>query len=39
MTKAIRIYEYGGPEALRWEEVSIGAPGPGKSASGIPPSG
>ena len=30
MPKAIRIHEYGGPEALRWEEVEVGAPGPGQ---------
>ncbi len=30
MTKAIRIHEHGGPEALRWEDVEIGAPGPGQ---------
>ena len=30
MPKAIRIHQYGGPEALRWEEVEVGAPGPGQ---------
>ncbi len=30
MTKAIRIHEPGGPEVLRWEEVSVGDPGPGE---------
>ncbi|MCB1519176.1 MAG: quinone oxidoreductase [Hyphomicrobiaceae bacterium] len=30
MTHAIRIHEYGGPEALRWEEHAVGAPGPGE---------
>ena len=30
MSKAIRIHEYGGPEVLRWEEVEVGAPGPGQ---------
>jgi len=30
MPKAIRIHEYGGPEVLRWEEVEVGAPGPGQ---------
>ncbi|MDG4551184.1 MAG: quinone oxidoreductase [Candidatus Contendobacter sp.] len=30
MSKAIRIHQYGGPEALRWEEVEVGEPGPGQ---------
>jgi NADPH:quinone reductase len=30
MPHAIRIYETGGPEKLRWEEVEVGAPGPGQ---------
>ena len=30
MTHAIRIHNYGGPEALKWEEVSVGAPGAGQ---------
>ena len=30
MTKAIRIHEPGGPEALRWEDVEVGAPGRGE---------
>lgn len=30
MSKAIRIYETGGPEVLRWEEVTINSPGPGE---------
>ncbi len=30
MTRAIRIHETGGPEALRWEDVDVGAPGPGE---------
>ncbi len=30
MTKAIRIHETGGPEVLRWEDVEVGAPGPGQ---------
>ena len=30
MSKAIRIHHYGGPEALCWEEVEIGNPGPGQ---------
>lgn len=29
MVHAIRIHEYGGPEALRWDEVHVGEPGPG----------
>ena len=28
MTHAIRIHEQGGPELMKWEEVSVGAPGP-----------
>ena len=30
MSYAIRIHEHGGPETLRWEEVQVGAPGPGE---------
>src|SRR3990170_7384127 len=30
MTHAIRVHAYGGPEALKWEEVEIGQPGPGE---------
>jgi len=30
MTHAIRIHETGGPEVLKWEEVDVGAPGPGQ---------
>jgi NADPH2:quinone reductase len=30
MSKAIRLYETGGPEVMRWEEVEIGSPGPGE---------
>jgi NADPH:quinone reductase len=30
MPYAIRIHENGGPEKLRWEEVEVGAPGPGE---------
>jgi len=30
MSHAIRIYETGGPEVLRWEEVDVGDPGPGE---------
>ena len=31
MTKAIRMYETGGPEVLRWEDFDPGAPGPGEA--------
>lgn len=30
MTKAIRVHAYGGPEVLTWEDVAVGAPGPGQ---------
>lgn len=30
MTKAIRIHETGGPEALKWEDVEVGNPGEGE---------
>src|SRR6056297_393928 len=30
MVKAIRIHEQGGPEKLIWEDVDVGAPGPGE---------
>ncbi len=30
MTKAIRIHENGGPDVMRWEDVEVGAPGPGQ---------
>jgi len=30
MPHAIRIYETGGPEKMRWEEVQVGDPGPGE---------
>jgi len=30
MSKAIRVFETGGPEVLRWEEVEVGAPGRGE---------
>ena len=30
MTHAIRIHETGSPDVLRWEEVSVGDPGPGQ---------
>ena len=29
--KAIRVHEAGGPEVLRWEDVSVGEPGPGEA--------
>lgn len=28
MTHAIRIHAFGGPEAMKWEEVTVGAPAP-----------
>jgi len=31
MTKAIRIHEHGGPEVLRYEDVTVGRPGPGEA--------
>ncbi|NTS33912.1 quinone oxidoreductase [Phyllobacterium sp. BT25] len=30
MVKAVRIHQTGGPEALTYEDVSVGAPGPGE---------
>jgi NADPH2:quinone reductase len=30
MSSAIRIHEVGGPEVLKWEEVTVGDPGPGE---------
>ncbi|MFX0578289.1 quinone oxidoreductase family protein [Nocardia nepalensis] len=30
MAHAVRFYETGGPGVLRWEEVEVGAPGPGE---------
>lgn len=30
MPNAIRIHQFGGPEVLEWEEVEVGAPGPGQ---------
>ncbi|MEM7619668.1 MAG: quinone oxidoreductase [Pseudomonadota bacterium] len=30
MPKAVRIHEYGGPDVMRFEDVEIGAPGPGE---------
>jgi NADPH2:quinone reductase len=29
--KAIRVHEPGGPEVLRWEDVTVGDPGPGEA--------
>ena len=31
MTHAIRFYQTGGPDVLKWEEVELGAPGPGEA--------
>jgi len=31
MAHAIRMHETGGPEVLRWEEVTVGMPGPGQA--------
>ena len=30
MPKAIRIRRTGGPDAMRWEDVEVGTPGPGE---------
>ena len=30
MPKAIKIYEHGGPEVLKWEDVSVSNPGKGE---------
>ena len=30
MAKAVRFYESGGPEVLRYEDVDVGDPGPGQ---------
>ncbi len=30
MPKAIRIHETGGPDAMKWEQVEVGNPGPGQ---------
>ena len=30
MPKAIRIHQAGGPDAMQWEDVEVGAPGPGE---------
>src|ERR671927_415773 len=31
MVKAIVVHEPGGPEVLKWEDVEVGAPGPGEA--------
>jgi NADPH2:quinone reductase len=31
MAKAVRFYETGGPEVLRYEDVEVGEPGPGQA--------
>ena len=31
MTKAIRMYEIGGPEVMRWEDIDPGSPEPGEA--------
>src|SRR2546421_8183278 len=31
MPRAIRLYQTGGPEVLRWEEVDVGEPGEGQA--------
>jgi NADPH2:quinone reductase len=31
MAKAVRFYEVGGPEVLRYEDVAVGEPGPGEA--------
>jgi NADPH2:quinone reductase len=31
MPQAVRLYETGGPDVLRWEEVGVGDPGPGQA--------
>jgi NADPH2:quinone reductase len=31
MVKAIVVREYGGPEVMKWEEVTLGDPGPGEA--------
>ena len=30
MSKAFRYHQHGGPEVLRFEDVEVGAPGPGQ---------
>src|ERR1700742_3331368 len=31
MVKAIVVHEYGGPDMMKWEEVSLGAPSAGEA--------
>lgn len=31
MAKAVRIHEHGGPEVLKWEDVTVADPGPGEA--------
>jgi NADPH2:quinone reductase len=31
MSRAIRFHQTGGPEVLQWDEVAVGAPGPGEA--------
>lgn len=31
IVKAVRVHEYGGPEKLRYEDIEVGAPGPGEA--------
>jgi NADPH2:quinone reductase len=31
MVKAIVVHEYGGPEVMQWEDVTLGDPGPGEA--------
>ncbi len=33
MAKLVKFYEPGGPDVLRFEDGSVGEPGPGESAS------
>jgi NADPH:quinone reductase-like Zn-dependent oxidoreductase len=30
MSKVVRIYQHGGPEELRFEDLEVGEPGPGE---------
>ena len=30
MAHAVRVHQHGGPEAMQWESVEVGAPGPGQ---------